>query len=208
MKLELGTAVHCRDGALGELADVIVDPKKVRVTHLVVTPHHRHSGAQLVPVEGVTVEDGEVVLPCTLAEAHDLPRVEEFAYLHPGERPPQDPDWDVGVETVLSVPNAGYSQFGQGIDLLDEPWSITYDRVPIGGAEIRKASDVIDVNGERLGSVDGILVGPAGEVTHLLLVRGHLWGRREVTIPIRDVTRFATDSVSLGLSKSEVGALP
>jgi hypothetical protein len=41
-----------------------------------------------------------------------------------------------------------------------------------------------------------------------VLERGHLWGRREVTIPIDAVETVETDKVTLRLSKDEVGALP
>jgi hypothetical protein len=40
------------------------------------------------------------------------------------------------------------------------------------------------------------------------LERGHLWGRKEVTIPIGAVARVENDEVHVALSKDEVGALP
>jgi hypothetical protein len=42
----------------------------------------------------------------------------------------------------------------------------------------------------------------------VLLERGHLWGRREVTIPIGAVAKVETDAVTLSLSKDQVGELP
>jgi hypothetical protein len=41
-----------------------------------------------------------------------------------------------------------------------------------------------------------------------VLERGHLWGKRDITIPIGSVTRIETDAVTVGLSKDEVGGLP
>jgi hypothetical protein len=41
-----------------------------------------------------------------------------------------------------------------------------------------------------------------------VLERGHLWGRREVTVPISAVESVASDVVKLRLSKDEVGDLP
>jgi hypothetical protein len=40
------------------------------------------------------------------------------------------------------------------------------------------------------------------------LERGHLWGRREVTIPIGAVAKVETDTVTLRMSREEVGELP
>ena len=45
-------------------------------------------------------------------------------------------------------------------------------------------------------------------ITHVVLERGHLWGRKEVTFPIGAVARIGSDAVNLALSKDEVGALP
>jgi hypothetical protein len=45
-------------------------------------------------------------------------------------------------------------------------------------------------------------------ITHFVLERGHLWGKREVTIPIGTVAKVETDVVTLSLSKDEVGELP
>jgi sporulation protein YlmC with PRC-barrel domain len=39
VRLELGSPVNCTDGPFGELAEIVIDPTKRRVTHLVVEPH-------------------------------------------------------------------------------------------------------------------------------------------------------------------------
>jgi hypothetical protein len=44
-------------------------------------------------------------------------------------------------------------------------------------------------------------------ITHLVLERGHLGGRREVTIPIAAVAKVETDEVTLSLTKDQVGSL-
>jgi hypothetical protein len=67
---------------------------------------------------------------------------------------------------------------------------------------------VTSADGHDLGQVDGFLVDGEGQITHFILERGHLWGRREMTIPIGAVAKVETDAVTLGLSKDEVGALP
>jgi hypothetical protein len=44
-------------------------------------------------------------------------------------------------------------------------------------------------------------------VTHVLLQEGHLWGRKEVAIPISAVTRV-DDGIQLNITKQEVQDLP
>jgi sporulation protein YlmC with PRC-barrel domain len=211
MRLELGQPVRCNDGHFGELADVVIDPITRHVTHLVVAPHHQHMLARLVPIdlaEAATNGHAAVSLRCTLEHARELPSVQEFAYLRLGEFPANDPDWDVGVENVLALPYYGYAGFGEPTIEYDPHASMTYDRVPKGKVEIRRASEVLSTDGHRVGHVDGFLVDGDDQITHVVLERGHLWGRREVTIPIDAVSRVKTDYVALRLTKDEVAALP
>ena len=91
---------------------------------------------------------------------------------------------------------------------LDSHVTMSYDRVPKGEVEIRRASAVISADGHSLGEVDGFVVDADEYITHFVLERGHLWGRKEVTIPIGAVARVESDAVHLALSKHEVGALP
>ena len=204
MRLELGASVRCEGDVLGELADVVIDPTTKRVTHLVVQPHADIAPARLVPIDLAQEGDGkEISLGCTVEEVRRLAPVHEFAYLRLGEFPVDDPDWDVGVQELLAMPyyEPGLDPVSYGADA-----GIVYDRVPKGEVEIRRASAVTSADGHHLGHVDGFVV-DGQEITHVVLERGHLWGRREVTIPIAAVEKVETDAVTLGLSKDEVGGL-
>ena len=208
MRLELGSPVHCTDGPFGEVADVVVDPTKRRLTHLVVEPHNDQGPARLVPIDLVTAQEGPAVsLRCTLEEARRLEPVREFAYLRLGEAPKVDPGWDIGIESVLAQPYYGYGpDYGYGTGPIDpDPHvSTTYDRIPKGEVEIRRASEVTSADGHHVGHVDGFLVDSEDAITHFVLERGHLWGKREVTIPMGAVARVETDAVTLTITKDEV----
>ena len=215
MRLELGSPVTCTDGPFGKLADIVIDPAKRRVTHLVVEPEGDHGKARLAPIELANTEQGEssaIGLRCSLEEAGKLDPVEEYAYLRLGESPDLEAGWDIGVESVLAQPYYGYGT-GAGYEMspaeLDPHVSVTYDRIPKGEVEIRRASEVTSADGHHLGKVDGFLVDDDGDaITHFVLERGHLWGRREVTIPINAVASVHTDAVTVSLTKDEVGELP
>jgi len=216
VRLELGRPVNCTDGPFGKLADVVIDPTKGRVTHLVVEPHDDHGKARLVPVELASAEEGEtpaIAVRCSLEEADQLQLVEETAYIRLGESPELEPEWDLGVESVLAEPYYVYGYAGPGYETgpppdYDPHVTVTYDRVPKGEVEIRRASEVTSADGHHLGEVDGFLVDNEDAITHFVLERGHLWGRREVTIPINAVASVFTDAVTLTLTKDEVGELP
>ena len=80
--------------------------------------------------------------------------------------------------------------------------------MPKGEVEVRRLSLVFSADGHSLGEVDGFVVDADQHITHLVLERGHLWGRKEVTIPIGAVAKIEPDAVHVALSKDEVGALP
>jgi sporulation protein YlmC with PRC-barrel domain len=211
MRLEIGNRVHCTDGGYGELTDIVIDPLEKRVTHLVVQPEQSVGEARLVPIElakGRDDEPHEIELECTLDKAKEFESVHESDYLRLGESPAQDPDWDVGIEDVLAMPY--YAGLDAGPLYPDEVAGVVvyYDRVPKGEVEVRRASAVISADGHSLGEVDGFVVDSDKHITHFVLERGHLWGRKEVTIPIGAVARIESDAVHVALSKDEVGALP
>src|SRR5437588_12113735 len=107
MRVDLDIPVHCTDGGFGELADVVIDPRTRRLTHLVVQPRDRHD-ARLVPIEGARghLARGKagVSLGWTIEEVIRLDPVEESAFLEPGELPPADSDWDVGIQEMYPLP--------------------------------------------------------------------------------------------------------
>jgi sporulation protein YlmC with PRC-barrel domain len=206
MRLELGKAVVCGGKTVGELADLVVDPVAKRVTHLVVKRNDGASHSQLVPVDAAdpAAPDGNIELTCSSDELDAFPHVEEFVYLRTERLPEDDPDWDVGVQDVLALPYYDAS----GLATVDGDVGVTYDRVPKGEVEVRRTSQVIAADGHYIGAVDGFLVDETQNITHFVLERGHLWGRREVTVPIGAVENVASDEVKLTLTRDEVGALP
>jgi sporulation protein YlmC with PRC-barrel domain len=73
--------------------------------------------------------------------------------------------------------------------------------------EVRRGEDVHASDG-HIGQVRGLVIDPgSNRVTHVLLREGHLWGRKDVAIPISAVTR-AADHIEVSLSKQQVQDLP
>lgn len=81
------------------------------------------------------------------------------------------------------------------------------DVIPVGETQIKPGDAVYAVGGE-IGRVQGCLVDPDDDrVTHVLLQEGHLWGRKEVAIPISAVTGVRAE-IRVNLTKEQVGKLP
>src|SRR4051794_34877443 len=100
LRLELDAPVRARDGMLGELGDLVVDPLRGCVTHLVVRPRRGESvSARLVPMELAIRGDTHagVALDCARRDFGALDRVDEVVAVAPGDLRVDDPDWDAGV---------------------------------------------------------------------------------------------------------------
>lgn len=203
-QFRIGSHVTCTDGDCGQLTRVVVDPVAQSVTHLAVEPADRRGLARLVPVQlAGAAETDSIALNCTVAEFDALDPAEETLFV-PGTR-----GYEVyGPEQVLSWP---YYRLGDTVMLpADEgkvSETITTDTVPRGEVAVQRGAHVHATDGP-IGQVQGLVVDPDTEhVTHVLLQEGHLWGRKQVAIPISVVTEL-DDGIGLSISKREVGQLP
>ncbi len=211
----IGAECSCTDGACGKVARVVVDPVARAVTHLVVEPKLAHRHGRLVPVDLVDTTEGEVRLRCTKAEFEKLDPAEETKF-RPGAGYPGSLGY--GSEQVVSWRYYGLSTGtgtgdGTGLDSSAGPGrghamrSVTYDSVPLGEVEVRGGEHVHATDGE-IGLVEGLVIDPRNHhVTHVLLQEGHLWGRKEVAVPISAVTSVET-GIQLNISKQQIGDLP
>jgi sporulation protein YlmC with PRC-barrel domain len=196
----IGAEASCSDGTRGSVTRVIVDPVAEAITHLVVEPGHRKAQARIVPLSLVDVTDGQVKIRCARAEFDKLDPAEEIRFL-PGAN--DYPGYGAGQ--VGYWPHYGLG--GGPMSGAEITQTIAYDAVPPGEVDVRRGDPVQATDGD-IGRVHGLVIDRAsGHVTHVLLQEGHLWGRKEVTIPISAVTSTG-DGIQLSLSKQQVKDLP
>ena len=210
----IGAEASATDGPVGTVSRVVVDPVAKALTHLVVQPGLRQGPSRLVPLD--LVEGGgasEVRLSCTKAEFENLEPAEETKFV-----PRTTSFGSFGAGDVLSWPYYGAGGMGDldgvggagGMGAEDgSPISrkITYDTVPVGEVGVRRGQPVLATDG-AIGHVQGLVVHPdTGHVTHVLLQEGHLWGKKEVAIPISAVDT-TVDGTQLKIAKQDVENLP
>jgi hypothetical protein len=207
----IGADASCTDGPCGEVARIIVNPVARAITHLVVEPKHEHKHGRLVPLSLVETVPGGIRLNCTRAEFEKLDPAEEAQFLSASGWPGSE---GYGSERVLSWRYYGLTS-GTGAGLASSAGggggyaerAATHDSVPLGEVEVRHGDRVHAIDGE-IGLVEGLVIDPRSDgVTHVLLQEGHLWGRKEVAIPIGAVTGIDT-GISVNLSKQQIGELP
>ena len=82
------------------------------------------------------------------------------------------------------------------------------EQIPHNELAIHRGS-VVEASDGHIGRVDEFIVDQENHhITHLVLLRGHLWGKKDVTIPINEIDRIDEDVVYLKLDKNAVKSLP
>jgi sporulation protein YlmC with PRC-barrel domain len=184
----IGATASCSDGDCGKVSRMIIDPAARAVTHLVVEPKHGQAPGRLVPLDLVDTTTGEIRLRCTLAEFDELDPAEE--------RQAVEGTGAMGVGGTAAptgIPHAART--------------VRQDVVPLGETEVGRGEHVHALDGE-IGQVEGFLVDPGDHrVTHVLLQEGHLWGRKEVAIPMSAVTGVE-NGIRLSMTKKQIADLP
>jgi len=204
----IGVEVTCSDGVCGDLRCVVIDPVGRVLTHLVVEPKHRQGMARLVPIDLVDATVEEIRLRCSRAEFDALEHAEEAHFLLEGGE-----QMGYGAGQAVAWPyyglGGGMGGMGKGgMGIANTPQVVIDDRVPAGEVEVRRGDHVHATDG-KIGRVQGLVIDPKDHhVTHVLLEKGHLWGKKEIAIPIGAVKDVAADGVRLKLTRDEVRDLP
>jgi sporulation protein YlmC with PRC-barrel domain len=218
----IGAEASCSDGPCGKITRLIVEPDSKTVTHLVIQPGHHPAQARIVPLRLVQSAAGQVMLSCSRAEFDKLDPAEEVQ-LAPGDTTPSSYMYDPVGAAHISVPPPFHPQILEpkmgsiGLGSYDGPrhnlpvWHgrrlAAHDSVPAGEVDVERGESVSATDG-HIGQIHGLVIDPDSHgVTHILLEEGHLWGHKQVAIPISKVTRLG-DVIRLSISKQDVQELP
>jgi len=87
------------------------------------------------------------------------------------------------------------------------PLVVEHERVPAGELAIHRGARVRAADGPA-GRLEEFLVDSAGHITHLVVREGHLWGLKDVTVPVSAVRRLEEDTVYLRIDRQSLAALP
>jgi hypothetical protein len=204
MEIPVQAQVQCTDGVCGRSAYVLINPVIEQVTHVVVKEDSSPHTEYIVPVDLVTeTVEGTIQLRCSKAE---LQKLDPFVITEVIEEK---------MPRYAESPG-GYGAYGMG-SYYYLPYS-SFDRtmyvpvehlqVPPGELAVRRGLRVEATDG-YVGRVDEFVVNPgSGCITHLVMREGHLWGKKDVIVPLSALGDTREDTVFLKLDKQQIGALP
>jgi sporulation protein YlmC with PRC-barrel domain len=202
MDIPVGAEVHCADGLCGRSTYVLINPVRKEVTHLVIKEAESPHEERVVPIEAVIKTAPDVIL---LRYTRDgLGKMTPFIqteYIR--EKMPDAeyiPSGFVGMGSYWLWPYA--------VPDRTQVVAVEHKQIPLGELAIKRGTGVEATDG-RVGWVDELLVNPENEhITHLVMREGHLWGQKDITIPVSEIDRIEGDTVYLTLSKDAIEALP
>ncbi len=190
MDIRLNAHVECLEGRVGRVENIILNPDTKRVTYLVVRGNDTANTQRLVPERLVKEASHDTVFLSISKEKFE--RMKNFIQedyipsnimLYMAEKA----GWDMGTPAAVFV---------------------EHETVPAGGLVVHKGTGVFATDG-HVGRVDEFLVEKkTGRITHLILREGHLWGKRDISVPINQIDRYEDGRVYLKIDKGGVEDLP
>jgi hypothetical protein len=207
MNIPVHALVHCTDGNFGHTTCLIVNPINDNITHFVVNDHSFLGHEYIVPVSFITsTTEDSITVNCDRSALARQPDFIEYEYDHLDEIPPYGQEhiyWPMMMSDDLYTPQY----------LPTEHEQIPADELAVRrGMSVYAAAEHEDsemTDRIHIGQVEAFVATPTtGHITHLVLREGHLWGQRNITIPVKAIEKIEVDDVQLNLTKQAIEALP
>ena len=199
MDIPLNVDVYGPDGRIGHSTRIIINPISQAVTHLVVRDDTMLHTEYMVAVKHIEDSDSDMIrLDCTSQQLAKMETFQEVEFV-----PTEVPHYE-----MLASPGSTYAwpyvTAQQELHFVE----VVHRHVPPYERDIRRGAHVHAKNG-RVGQVDELVVDKSTyHLTHLVLREGHLWGHKDVMIPVEAIGEISENDIHLKLDKKEIAALP
>lgn len=194
MDLPMKALVYTGAGTCGESVCVVINPATDQVTDVVIELTHPAGCQVMVPLQLIheVTEDG-IGLDLTCDELHQLPEFRRTDFYE--------------VEVPAEFAGGPFVMWPYVVPEAHEI-PVGTEMLPANELAIHRGAKVISTEGP-VGRVDEFMIDPQSEkVTHLVMREGHLWGQRDVLIPVSAISQMDDDQVLVNLDKAEIEALP
>ena len=189
--IPLNAHVECADGPCGTSVAVIVDPKTLRATHVVVKGKKRPHTQWLVPVEEVAEAGDDLIrLQCGADELAGMP-----PFIVKGYRQVAVPRY-AGPDMAAPVYSAE-----------TETLEVERQMTPEGQVAVRYGMEVVATDGPA-GTVHELVSDPdTGQITHFVVREGHPWDKADVVLPLSTISTAGREKIFLTLDLETIGYL-
>jgi hypothetical protein len=193
MDVSINAKVNCSDGPYGQSTCVILKPTTQEITHLVVSNELFPEINYLVSLDHVMESTpSRIQLNCSREELSKMPIFSTVEFV------PSNLTGFTGGPYMMWPYYASSAPYT----------TVEKEHIPADELAIRRGAGVEAVDG-HVGRVDEFLINPSNDlISHLVLREGHLWGQKDVTIPMSQIDHFENNTVYLKLNKDEVEKLP
>jgi len=200
MEIPLKAQVECKDGLCGRCEYVLIDPLSDQVTSLVVRETASPNTEYIVPVEMVSATIADTIrLRCSKAKLEKMRPFVKTTFVE-AKVPMMSPGYGGGLGTYYYMP------FVTAEMTMQVPED--HLQIPPGELGVTRGTRVEATDG-YVGHVDEFVVNPKNNrITHLVMREGHLWGQKDVIIPLSAMGETRADTVFLKLNKHQIESLP
>ena len=201
MEIPLNAQVECTDGICGRSEYVLINPVVEKVTHLVVKEEPSNT-EYIVPVDLISETIADTIL-LRFSKA-ELGKMEPFIKTEfVEEKVPAYAEYRGGMYSGMG---AYYMPYVTPEITVQVP--VEHQQIPPGELAVRRGARIEATDG-YVGKVDEFVVNPEnGHITHLVMREGHLWGQKDVIIPLSALGDTRQDTVFLKLDKHRIESLP
>ena len=203
MEIPLNAQVECTDGVYGRSVYVLINPVVEKVTHLVVKEDSSPNTQYVVPVDFVkeTIAD-KIQLSCSKNELEKMDPFIKTTYIEE-KLPDRNFGYPGGLYGFGSYYYMPYTAFENTVQVPVESLQI-----PLGELAVKRGTRVEATDG-YVGKVDEFVINSKnGHVTHLVMREGHLWGKKDVIIPVSAMDKTSAEVVLLKLDRHQIESLP
>lgn len=196
IQIPIGAEVSCTDGVFGESTYVLINPVTEKVTHLVVKEAPLQHPEYVVPIGLIAATSANnIQLRCTCNELRHMEPFIQTQYI-------KEPMPEAVYDNVYARGSYLLWPYAVGDTMTWEP--VDQKQIPPGELAVRRGTRVEATDGD-VGHVDEFVLNPGtGNITHLVMREGHLWGQKDVSIPVSAIRETRDDVVILNLNKQEI----
>jgi sporulation protein YlmC with PRC-barrel domain len=194
--IPLNAGVQCSDGPCGKTTNVILNPVTHQATHIVLEDKSLGDNrTRMVPVDKVaSVTQTQITLSCS---KDDVAHMKPFIVTSFIQESPSGKAYTTGDAYTYPyvVNDTAYA-------------SVKEEQVPLGELEVHAGMEVEATDG-KVGKLDELVLDKDnGDITHIQMREGHLWGAKDVAVPVSAIDFVDAKTVYLKIDSKAVGALP